>query len=128
MMRVALAVLGAALIVASSCGADASHADARSGTQIVVLHDAGSSTAPGSSAVGSARSYFHTAGPFTTGMDWTITWSASGQFAIIAGYLAVGQPGQGGPGSGKVIMHGAGRHSLVILSERAYSVTVWSRQ
>lgn len=126
MTRAAITAVGAALIVVSACGTETSHSDARPGAQTVVLRDSGPSTTPGRSAIRSAHSYFHTAGPFTTGLNWTITWSASGQFAIIVGYLVVGQPRQGGPGSGRVIMRGAGRHSLAILSERAYSVTVRS--
>ena len=108
-------------------GLIASHAaDLRAGSQPVVLTDSGSSTAPSDSTVGSAHDYTHRTNTFSTGADWTITWSSSGLFAVSVDYLVVGQAGSGGPGSGTVHMYGSGQHHLSIVSEKAYSVVVRS--
>jgi len=113
-------------MLAASGGRIATHTGVPAEHASVVLTDTGSSTAPGDSAPGSAHDYTHTTAPFTTGADWTIEWSSSGQFAIIVGYLVVGRPSGDGPGSGTVHMHGAGRHRLAIVSEKAYRVVVRS--
>ena len=121
----AAAATGAVLMLAASAGHIATNAGLPAKATTVVLTDAGPSTAPGDSLPGSAHDYTHITAPFTTGADWTIEWSSSGQFAIIVGYLVVGQVG-GGPGSGTVHMRGAGQHRLSIVSEKAYRVLVRS--
>jgi len=120
----AVAATGAVMMLASACGHIASEIGLPAEPASVILTDTGSSTAPGDSARGSAHDYSHTTAPFTTGADWTIEWWSSGQFAIIDGYLVVGRPSGDGPGSGTVHMHGAGRHRLTIVSEKAYRVVV----
>ena len=101
-------------------------ADGGAGSQAVVLTDSGSSTAPSDSTFGSAHDYTHTSNTFSTGADWTITWSSPGLFVVSVDYLVVGQASSGGPGSGTVHMHGSGQHHLSIVSEKAYSVVVRS--
>jgi len=124
----AAAATGTVLMLAASAGHITTKTGVPAEPASVVLTDTGPSTAPGDSAPGSAHDYTLITTPFTTGADWTIQWSSSGQFAIIAGYLVVGQPSGVGPGSGSgtVHMHGAGQHRLSIVSEKAYRVVVRS--
>jgi len=122
----AVAATAAVLMLANSGDHVATNPGVPAEPASVILTDTGSSTASLDSAPGSAHDYTHNTAPFTTWADWTIEWWSSGQFAIIVGYLVVGRPGGDGPGSGTVHMHGAGRHRLSIVSEKAYRVVVRS--